>query len=255
MKDESRQTNSLALGMLVITFWIGGCASMTYDRTGPFASPPRRNLDGGLIEIDLLARAFLPRNQRSAPGFSYYGYLLFADRTSASLKTRRAACVGVLEILDGVKEVKLVKKPGTEIPLQESDLAVLYTPVKSVEAARGIIKERRVLGCVRDYDYVTALLWANILIEAGGQIPGVALVGSTRPIDSGEHLDREAVYIVNLSAEETGVVHRKIQHFSGRLRSTSLPPENSWQDTVRDLSESFFHGLGDSLRRLSDSRL
>jgi hypothetical protein len=164
-------------------------------------------------QVSLLARAFLPSSAKAHSGFAYYGYLVFTDSSPASAFARRTASkfyLGMLAQRNAAKESSGIRR---------ENMAVLYLPLNEDAATEALIKEQDAQGVAAAYDYTRARGIATQLRRAGKTIPGVAIIGSTRPLTSGESVG--AIDVVDLT--DPGTVAERMERFRDSLETRERP--------------------------------
>jgi hypothetical protein len=198
----------------------GACASSKTDQTasarktktaGPAVLHTGRQGNNG--QVSLLARAFLPSSAKAHSGFAYYGYLVFTDSSPASAFARRTASKFYLGMLAQVNTAR--ESAGT----RRENMAVLYLPLNDSATAEALIKEQDAQGVVAAYDYTRARAISNQLKRAGKTIPSVAIIGSTRPLGTGDAPG--TLDVVDLT--DPGTVAERMEHFRDALETRERP--------------------------------
>jgi hypothetical protein len=164
-------------------------------------------------QVSLLARALLPASAKTHSGFAYYGYLVFTDSSPASGFARRTASKFTLGMLDKGNATK--QNAG----IRRENMAVLYLPVSEDVATEALITEQDAQAVVSSYDYTRARAIASQLKRAGKTVPGVAIVGSTRPLSAGESPGE--VDILDLT--DPGTVVDRMERFRDSLETRERP--------------------------------
>lgn len=164
-------------------------------------------------QVSLLARAFLPSSAKAHSGFAYYGYLVFTDSSPASAFARRTASKFYLGLLAQVNAA------NQSASIRRENMAVLYLPVNEDVAAETLISEQDAQAVVAAYDYVRARAIAAQLKRSGKTVPGVAIIGSTRPLSPGESAD--AIDVVDLT--DPGTVAERMERFRDSLETREHP--------------------------------
>lgn len=175
----------------------------------------------------LLARAFLPASAKAHSGFAYYGYLIFTDSTPSSAFARRTACKLYLDMLTQVNAV------NAGAGLGRANMAVLYLPLIDGATPEALIKEQDAQGVVAAYDYIRARGIATQLKRAGKTIPGVAIIGSTRPLGAGSLPD--TIDVVDLT--DPGTVSDRMERFRDVLETRERP---AGEDVVLKRLRAYF---------------
>jgi hypothetical protein len=206
---------------VAIALAMGGVACAS-SKTGQAASVHKSKASGTAAlhtgqgtdgQVSLLARAFLPSSAKAHSGFAYYGYLVFTDSSPASAFARRTASKFYLGMLAQVNAAK--QNSG----IRRENMAVLYLPLNEGATAEALIKEQDAQAVVAAYDYTRARGIATQLKRAGKTIPGVAIIGSTRPVTSGESLG--AIDVVDLT--DPGTVAERMERFRDTLEIHERP--------------------------------
>lgn len=184
----------------------------------------RKGNDG---QVSLLARAFLPSSAKAHSGFAYYGYLVFNDSSPATAFARRTASKFYLGMLAQVNAAR--ESAGTH----RENMAVLYLPLNDSAAADTLIKEQDAQGVVAAYDYTRARGLANQLKRAGKTIPSVAIIGSTRPLSTGD--SSGTIDVVDLT--DPGTVAERMERFREALETRERPAS---EDVVLKRLRAYF---------------
>lgn len=191
---------------------------------------PRRKADGGEAQVNLLARAFLAPASEAQTGFAYYAYLVFTDSSPASAPARRATSAAYLEMLTHVAR----EKQGAA----RADMAVLFVPLADKAAAGGLLKERDPQSLLAAYDYPRARGMAGALKRAGKAVPGVAIVGSSRPLAANATPAADAIDVVDLS--DPGTARERLERFRDSLETGERHLSEGGQPVVLKRLREFF---------------
>jgi hypothetical protein len=222
-------------GLALVT----GAAACASSKTGQTATNKASMASGTVLhtgkqrkdgQVSLLARAFLPSSAKAHSGFAYYGYLVFTDSSPASAFARRTASKFYLGMLAQVNAAR----EGAGI--HRENMAVLYLPLKDGAATEALIKEQDAQGVVASYDYARAHAISAQLKRAGKTVPGVAIIGSTRPLTSGETPD--ATDIVDLT--DPGTVAERMEHFRDALETRERLGHEDGQALVLKRLRAYF---------------
>ena len=103
--------------------------------------------------------------------------------------------------------------------LRRENMAVLYLPLLDSASPEALIKEQDAQGVVASYDYIRARGIATQLKRAGKTIPGVAIIGSTRPLGAGTTPD--TIDVVDLT--DPGTVSDRMERFRDALETRERP--------------------------------
>ncbi len=219
----------------VITLVAGGiaCASSKASQTasagkkGAASAALHTGRHGKDGQVSLLARALLPSSAKAHSGFAYYGYLVFLDTSPSSAFARRTASKFALGMLDRMNAAKNITG------IQRENMAVLYVPVNDGAAAETLIKEQDAQALVAAYDYTRARAISTQLKSAGKTVPGVAVVGSTRPLTAGESPD--SIDVLDLT--DPGTVAERMEKFRDALETRERPAS---EDAVLTRLRAYF---------------
>jgi hypothetical protein len=216
---------------------LAGDAACASSKTGQAAAGPGTKPSGAAVlrtsrlrkdgQSSLLARAFLPASAKAHSGFAYYGYLVFTDSSPSSAFARRTACKLYLDMLAQMNAV------NAGAGLRRDNMAVLYLPLNDGTAPDSLIKEQDAQAVVAAYDYTRARGISTQLKRAGKTIPGVAIIGSTRPLGAGSLPD--TIDVVDLT--DPGTVSDRMERFRDVLETRERP---AGEDVVLKRLRAYF---------------
>ncbi len=194
------------------------------------ADPPK--VGGAEAKVSLLARAFLPPTNEALPGFAYYAYLVFIDRSPTDAAARRAASAMYLGMLTHVH----VTSP--ESGIRREDMAVLYVPLADPTAVRSLMAFRDPQSLLVAYNYDRAGQLAARIRQAGKTVPDVAIIGSPVPLAADAPIDSGAIDIVDLT--DPGTVEERMERFRNTLEAGELHLTDEGRPVVLDRLRGFF---------------
>ncbi len=202
---------------------------------GPFATPPTASgaLDGSR-NIDLLARGFLPRPERPGVGFGFYSYLVFSERSEATLEPRRAAAKAFLCMLRDVSSLESLGIPPEE-------MALLLAPV--LGSPRDL--DPSVDQFLDTYDYETGFLLRQAVSSVAElpSPPSVSIIGSPTQIWYDSVLPGAEVSVVDLTGPPAQIEARILGFRDGFNVGEERIAMDSWN--LLDLVRAVFESVGE----------
>lgn len=212
-----------------------GRAGTASDKTavGNTLYSARQTASGkGEAQVSLLARAFLPPQSETHPGFAYYAYLVFADSTPNSAPARRAASAFYLDMLTHVRV------SGDKTGIKRGQMAVLYVPLTDRAAAASLVGAHDPQALLAAYDYVRIRGLTRLLKAKGKAIPDVAIIGSTRPLSPGRALDATTIDVVDLA--DPGTVTERMERFRSAFEAGERQVSEGGQPIVLKRLRDYF---------------
>jgi hypothetical protein len=200
-------------------------------------SRPRAGLDGKEVQVNLLARAFLPGAEPAEKGFAYYAYLLFSGNDKPTAAARLGATVAYLDMFNDVSVA------GAESGTPKHMMAVLYAPVRS-DQANGLAGSRDPEAMLRAYNYDRAHVIVNALRREGRKVPDVALVGCRQPLDQGSTVDSKDVTVVDLMLSDGDKVRGRLKSFQDKLEAGKTDLDQGGENVVFRALRSWFDAVG-----------
>jgi hypothetical protein len=156
-------------------------------------------LDGQGTPVSALARSFLVPS-RPRPPYVFHAYLYFAELGANS--TRIPAATAVLPLFERAKPI------ASDRAMR---LAVLYVPIASEAAARGLARRLRPEALVAQYDYDRALaIRQHVEATTKTSLPRIALLGHPGPLEDPHAVDLEQLYIVDLVGLSANEIEAKL---------------------------------------------
>jgi hypothetical protein len=178
--------------------------------TGLWTTPTSVGLDGRRGPIDLMGRGYLKRGDAAPDEFGFYLYLVV--QVGAREKDRVAAATAFLELT----------KAGDYLGngAQPSEIALLLVPI---HAGTEPTSAQELL---HGYDQARADIIKSRVVEAGGELSLVSIVGYPRPIVASSTLDRSKLVFAD-ACGDVSTVRQKIELIHAQLRKGEFEAERS----------------------------